>query len=246
MIELKYSALKREEEIEFPMGKYIINIWGKKKSTGSDVAVDNQHRELFDHYKSKGIYLNVLNQTHEADVVSIKRHKDFSFPEILPRADALISDVPREALCIKTADCMPSFFYSLNAPFFGAVHSGWRGLHLEILQASLGNAQNNSGRLNTEDLHFYIGPHIGADSYETREDVYLKFPPDCSYPAGEEGKRCLDMEKILKEQFKKLGVPEKNINWKNENTYRSSDFFSHRNSETGRNFNIIYFLEKSG
>ena len=44
-----------------------------------------------------------------------------------PRADAVVTRVPRLAIGVSTADCGPLFFADSEAGVIGAAHAGWRG-----------------------------------------------------------------------------------------------------------------------
>lgn len=82
------------------------------------------------------------------------------------RADGLWTDVPRRALMLVTADCLPVALVPADGPRRLAVlHVGWRGLLGGIVEN--GVASVGRGRA----FHAAIGPGIGACCYEVGEEV---------------------------------------------------------------------------
>ncbi len=87
-----------------------------------------------------------------------------------PQADAAVSHLPGTVLTILTADCLPVLFCAADGSEIGAAHAGWRGLAGGVLEATL--AQLHAPR---ERLLAWLGPCIGAASYEVGEEVRAAF-----------------------------------------------------------------------
>jgi len=87
-----------------------------------------------------------------------------------PQADAAVSHIPGTVLAILTADCLPVLFCADDGSEIGAAHAGWRGLVAGVLEATL--TQLHSPR---ERLLAWLGPCIGAASYEVGEEVRAAF-----------------------------------------------------------------------
>jgi len=49
-------------------------------------------------------------------------------------ADGLVSDNPKDALMLLTADCYNVFFTTAGGKSFGAVHAGWKGIAAGIIE----------------------------------------------------------------------------------------------------------------
>ena len=80
-------------------------------------------------------------------------------------ADGIWTDVPRQALTIVTADCVPVALVRLDGPPAVALaHVGWRGLLGGVVAAAVAAL----GRRRTAAA---IGPAIGPCCYEVQEDV---------------------------------------------------------------------------
>ena len=87
-----------------------------------------------------------------------------------PQADAAVSHIPGTVLSILTADCLPVLFCAEDGSEIGVAHAGWRGLAAGVLEATL--TQLHSPR---ERLLAWLGPCIGAASYEVGEEVRAAF-----------------------------------------------------------------------
>lgn len=107
-----------------------------------------------------------LHQVHGADVVDA----DIQDPESEWVADAAVARSADAVLAILTADCLPVLFASDDGSAIGAAHAGWRGLAGGVLEATLARLDIPAGRTIA-----WLGPAIGARSYEVGEDVRCAF-----------------------------------------------------------------------
>lgn len=87
-----------------------------------------------------------------------------------PQADAAVSHIPGTVLSILTADCLPVLFCADDGSEIGAAHAGWRGLAAGVLEATLTQLETPPTRLLA-----WLGPCIGAASYEVGEEVRSAF-----------------------------------------------------------------------
>ncbi len=85
-------------------------------------------------------------------------------------ADALITDVPGAVLTVFSADCLPILLYDPVRRAVGAVHAGWRGTALGIVERAVERMCLCYG-CRPEDLLAAIGPGISKCCFETHEDV---------------------------------------------------------------------------
>jgi len=90
-----------------------------------------------------------------------------------PEADALVTDERGIGLGILTADCAPVFFVAKKERIIGAAHAGWRGALDGILEATV--AEMKSMGAKAENIAAAIGPCIGPNSYEVRDDFKAPF-----------------------------------------------------------------------
>lgn len=85
-----------------------------------------------------------------------------------PVADASVARGPGQALVILTADCLPVLFVSADGQTIGAAHAGWRGLAAGVLE-------NTVATMAADGVQAWLGPAIGASSYEVGEEVRAAF-----------------------------------------------------------------------
>ncbi len=87
-----------------------------------------------------------------------------------PQADAAVSHLPGTVLAILTADCLPVLFCTADGREIAAAHAGWRGLANGVLEQTLTQL-----RAPRERILAWLGPCIGAASYEVGEEVRTAF-----------------------------------------------------------------------
>ena len=85
-----------------------------------------------------------------------------------PVADASVARGPGQVLAILTADCLPVLFVSADGRTIGAAHAGWRGLAAGVLE-------NTVAAMAADSIQAWLGPAIGASSYEVGEEVRAAF-----------------------------------------------------------------------
>lgn len=107
-----------------------------------------------------------LRQVHGATVVSVPSSSSLCEPE----ADAAVSHLPGTVLVIQSADCLPVLFCAEDGSAIGAAHAGWRGLAAGVLEKTIAHMRRPPLRLLA-----WLGPCIGASSYEVGEEVRQAF-----------------------------------------------------------------------
>ena len=126
--------------------------FGHKSSTREAVA------KAFPDYQ-----LSILRQTHSDLVVAAP------FGEPVPEADAQFTRERKLALCIRTADCIPVLIHDPESRRVLAIHAGWRGIENDIIRKA--GARFAEEGLGLGQASAWIGPHIGAKSFEAGRDV---------------------------------------------------------------------------
>ncbi|PJZ68595.1 hypothetical protein CH373_15100 [Leptospira perolatii] len=180
--------------------------------------------------------IHVLDQVHgvkalDADLLSGKE---------MPEADAFFTAQKNRVLVIKTADCLPIFFWNKNIA--GAIHSGWKGTLGGITELTLKKTEKEKG-IKLEELRFFLGPYATGKHYEVGEDVaslFRKEFPDCLTPIGDSGKFLLEQKSFLEMRLSKLGIFESLENSQICTMSEDSGFFSHRKKDSARNLNCIW------
>ncbi len=114
-----------------------------------------------------------LHQVHGTRVMrfpmSARWGKSISNREEL-EADAAVSTESGVVLAVLSADCLPILFAADDGSEIAAAHAGWRGLAGGVLEATLAMLHTSPARLLA-----WIGPGIGASSYEVGTEVRSAF-----------------------------------------------------------------------
>jgi polyphenol oxidase len=201
--------------------------------------------------------LITLRQIH-SDIIHVVRSR-----KPAPRVgDGIVTDLPRLALGILTADCFPVLLVDAKKKAVGAFHAGWRGTVKRIVEKGVGIMRLEFGS-RPEDIHAAIGPGIQKCSFEVGEEVEDAFHTQFAYAAElfhhvqesdavrerypmlfmnqrapGHGDPCikvhLDLREANRRQLLAAGVPEANITALEDCTVcQPRQFFSHR-AERGK------------
>lgn len=202
-----------------------------------------------------------LTQVHGKKILSA----DKNFPETesissfsAPEADGLYSEQPGKLLAIRTADCVPVMIWDYSYPFIAALHIGWKGASQGILDMFFEIYENfridRYGKTNISPvknsnpkLGFYIGPCIAGKTYEVDKSVYDAFDTHSAFSRATSGKTNhyqLDLKQFIQEKIRSIH-PQAMVLEAGDNTFQSSEWFSHRAGEEGRNLHGIRFFALS-
>jgi len=216
-----------------------LHVGDNKKTVGNNRAYLSQ---LFDiaepgkeHPKAD---IQWLEQVHGNSVAMISSYK--STPII---ADAAITQNPDIALAIMTADCLPILITNQSGTKIAAIHAGWRPLAANIIERTI-----NKMAEPINQLHVWLGPCIGKNTFEVGEDVKASFiSQNTAFKAmfilketvNSTNKYYCDLAAIAKYKLRGLGV--NHIKHLEHCTFeRKDEYFSYRRDhQTGRMASII-------
>lgn len=218
--------------------RVILQVFGRKETMEMESIPKEESNSWIRKFVSKETGISpekvfVLNQVHGDEYYETSLIKT-EFPE----GDALFTSRPGEALVVKTADCMPLFFWSHSELLAGVIHSGWKGTFSGISEKVFRDLYSQNPEWNS--FQTFLGPCIRKKNYEVGEDVALKFS---EYPAAVEkkadGKYLLGLDLVL---HSKLNSLPSSIEFKDCGicTREDDHFYSHRRGDRGRNLNVIY------
>lgn len=149
------------------------------------------------------------------------------------KGDGMLTDLPNVLLVIKTADCLPILLADTDNKVIGAVHCGWRGTGLRIIQKAIA-AMKEQYSCRPSSLLAALGPCICRKCYEVGEDVY-QFFNEMNIPLGVfenhpdyEKKYFLDLRKTNQLQLQEIGIGKDKILNVGDCTYGDSNFLSYR------------------
>jgi polyphenol oxidase len=187
----------------------------------------------------------VLRQVHSSLVVNATEALN---SEILPAADALVTNQSNTTLVIETADCYPVLLEDQQAGVIAAAHCGWRGTAARILEKTMLEMQQLGAT--PDRIRVAIGPGICAMQYPVHLNVLEEFIK-AGFPTNnfieqeaisESGSRLfhLDIAKANQWLLESLGVPAPSI-WTVGKCSTHQDYFSYRrdHGQTGRMWSVI-------
>jgi YfiH family protein len=134
--------------------------------SGEDEATVRANRALLGRAFDLPFAPRWLQQVHGDRVIRMTEE----IPEGEPQADAAFTATPGVVLAIQTADCLPILLCADDGREIAAVHAGWRGLSGGVVEACV-------RRMATKPSHLlaWLGPAIGAASYEVGDEVRAAF-----------------------------------------------------------------------
>lgn len=160
-----------------------------------------------------------------------------------PEADAAVSHIPGTVLAILTADCLPVLFSADDGREIGAAHAGWRGLAAGVLEATLAQLETPPGRLRA-----WLGPCIGAGSYEVGEEVRSAFvdsvPDDAAcFASTRPGHWTCDLAGLARRRLGRAGLHR--IHGGGFDTRLDPRFYSYRRdgARSGRFASLIWLAD---
>ena len=193
------------------------------------------------------------HQVHGTEVAVVDR-PDLT-REDLEGYDALITALPRVAVGVRTADCVPVLLYDPVKRVVAAIHSGWKGTVQKISQKALAILTEQFG-CRPADIRAAIGPCIGVESFQVGEEVVARFReqgfpmediwcfasghPEIPMHDGHH----IDLVRANRWLLTESGILPGNIQVAGIDTYRDTSFFSARREgiACGRTINAIKMI----
>jgi YfiH family protein len=179
------------------------------KTKGKD---DPALKSLIRHLGIEHHPLITLRQIHSSRVITIKKKTPHHHRGLV--GDGIITDLPRVAIAVFTADCIPLILVAERRRAIGVVHAGWRGTKANIA----GNAVRfmiSELQASPDELSAYMGPAICPRCYQVGKEVVepflLQFPEEERVVLNRGGKYFLDLIKANKKQLINEGITEERI-----------------------------------
>ena len=101
----------------------------------------------------------------------------FSWDDSIPDSDAIHTNLVEVPLLLLVADCVPVLIYDAVHHAVAVVHAGWRGAIAHIVERTIDSMHKAYGTL-PSDCYLFVGPSIGADSFEVSEEIAEQFRQD--------------------------------------------------------------------
>lgn len=153
-------------------------------------------------------------------ILPLQRHTDriaiidrLPYPsELLDGIDAIVTRLPRVALGIHTADCVPLLMADNISGVIAAVHSGWKGTVARIAANTI-DAMVQLGAAPSR-ITAVMGPCICRHCFEVGEEVAHKFI-QAGFPESiidrNHTKPHIDLPEAIAHTLMQCGVPRHNI-----------------------------------
>lgn len=174
-----------------------------------------------------------LRQVHGVDVAEGPRDDGEE-----PVADAAVARGPGRVLAILTADCLPVLFASADGETIAAAHAGWRGLAAGVLERTV-------ARMEADGVQAWLGPAIGAASYEVGEEVRAAFvdadaAAEAAFVPTRPGHWLCDLYALARRRLAGAGVTR--VSGGHFDTFRDERLYSYRRdgAASGRFASLIW------
>lgn len=156
-----------------------------------------------------------------------------------PVADAAYTREPGVVCAVLTADCLPLIVASDDGREVAAIHAGWRGLAAGVVEAALRRFAAPPSR-----LRVWLGPAIGAPSYEVGDEVRDAFvardaAAAAAFAATRPGHWLCDLYALARRRLAAFGVTD--VSGGGFDTLTDDRFYSHRRGRpTGRFASLVW------
>lgn len=171
--------------------------------------------------------LATMRQVHSERVLVADR------PGCAGEADALITNVPGLLLSIRTADCLPILVADVRNRAVAAVHAGWRGSVLGILDATV-HAMTERFGTRVGDLRVAVGPAIGPCCFQVGPEVAVQFRRYFPERTDLERAAKIDLIETNWRQLRHIGLSDSQFVFSRACTYCGLDLFhSYRRDREG-------------
>ena len=164
-----------------------------------------------------------MQQTHSKNVKMVDKKNLFN-----ENTDGIFTINKDICLKVKTADCLPIFFYNESPFILGVVHAGWKGLKRGIIE----NAYKviKMSIKDAASIQVLIGPSISQKNYEVQDEFIDYF--ENKFIASKNDKFFLDLKAVAKSQLMDLGIT--NVSDTAICTFENEYYHSYRRDKTSK------------
>jgi len=176
------------------------------------------------------------HQVHGSDLLEIHSNEKASIC-LYTSSDGLFTRKRELPLGIYTADCVPCILATKNTLF--SLHLGWRGIYSGLLKKALKFLAKG------EKLEVFVGPHIGASSFEVQKDLVDKFSVEFGaikiWSKQINDSYFISLIELIKEELKMSNL-DYDLYFDEQDTFKSEKHYSYRgdNKTTKRNLSISF------
>jgi YfiH family protein len=209
-------------------------------STGdSPEAVE---RNLVHLSRQVGLAREKLHTAHQVHGRAVAQVVSGEVPSTLGEADALVATVPGAWVGVRTADCVPILLVDPDTGNVSAVHSGWRGTKLRVVEAAIAALVVQGSK--PERLLAAVGPAIGVCCYQVSAELAHDFGSEFGPQVTRKGTHGphLDLVLAVRQTLVACGLKPGSVDVLGRCTAcEPQTFYSHRRDQgrTGRHLSFI-------
>ena len=179
-------------------------------------------------------------QTHSS-LISVFSSNKNQGSVIVPKVDGLIYQIKSHqpvCLSVKTADCLPILLFDQNKKVMAAVHMGYKGAYLGILDNLV--KQLLTLNINLKQLRVRFGPSINGACYNIPmnrfEEFKHRFGSSNQFLFKAGSQYYLSLAAFAYDQLQQLGLSKHNFAWKNVCTHcQQQQYYSFRRGDRHHN-----------
>jgi len=153
----------------------------------------------------KGATYFQTNQLHSDQIVSLQA---INHGLRVLEADAFITSEPNVVCYVRTADCVPILMHDPIKKVSAAVHAGWRGTTMRLVEKTVEKFEKDFGS-RRESILAAIGPSIAGDCYEVDMEVaegFVTIAGEFLKKKGTNGKWTVDLQSVNRRLLENAGV----------------------------------------
>jgi YfiH family protein len=160
-----------------------------------------------------------MRQVHSAQVEVVR-----SLDVTPPTCDALVTDTPGVALCVRVGDCVPLVLADVAAGVVAVAHAGRIGVTVNVVAATV----RTMSALGADRVEAWVGPHICGGCYEVPATMRVEVAGSepAAYACTTWGTPAVDIGAAVVAQLVRSGCAPVNVS--PVCTRESDDFFSYR------------------
>lgn len=133
----------------------------------------------------------------------------------IKKTDGLVTKEKNIFLTVTVADCLPIFIYTETG--VGILHGGWRGVADGVVENGIKKFKEMTNCL-LEEIFLKVGPSIDSCCFEVGNDVAEVFQKYSEAVQDENGRKFVDLKKVVQQIALQEGLLEERIDISSECT----------------------------
>lgn len=197
--------------------------------------------------------MRILRQVHGTQILRVTHpvptQATTTDTQILPAADAMVSNTCGITLIIRTADCVPILLYDPKEKAVGAVHAGWKGTLHNVVGKTI-SEMRKAFNIDPTSLNVVMGPAICSRHYDIttcddgRYDLFNERFPNSKVVYSNKERLFLDLFESNKILCLEQGIQQNHIEQSIICTFEESgqwaSYRANKERDAYQNWSFIY------